>query len=136
MQPVSALRYPRAGKLGNHEQRKFPKARKGIGLACGQTATALEKAEGALVVPGVEASVLRQKGNLAEDIDEVIEDIKVALEVVAQGNLLADADAFTDLRKVNQQVKAQSEFNPSLTDRFAAVTAYFARKKSAKGQSD
>ena len=39
---------------------------------------------------------------------------------------LADAEAYTMLRKVNQQVKAQSEFDPSLADRFQAVTAYFA----------
>ena len=50
----------------------------------------------------------------------------VVLEIIKQGNLIADAEAFTQLRKVNRQVKAQSQFDPSLSDRFQAVTAYFA----------
>ena len=32
--------------------------------------------------------------------------------------------------------KAQSEFDPSLADRFAAVTAYFARKRGTRRESD
>jgi hypothetical protein len=128
---------PRSGKLSNDEKRSLPKARKGVGLACEQTAAAMEKSEGALVVPGVEAAALRAAGKLAEDVDQVIEDVTVALEVIKQGNLLADAEAFTMLRKVNQQVKAQSEFDPSLSDRFQAVTAYFAtnpKRRSGAGE--
>ena len=123
---------PRAGKLTKAEKYGVPKARKGLGLACDQTAAAMEKANGALVVPNVTAGGLRQKGALAENIDQVIEDTKIALEIMRQANLLADADAFTELRKVNQQVKAQSQFNPSLKDRFAAVIDYFSNKKRAK----
>jgi hypothetical protein len=134
--PSSCLRgwssIPGAGKLTDDEKKRLPRARRGVGLACEQTAAALEKSEGELVVPEVEPEALRRKGKLAEDIDQVIEDMKVALEMVCQGNLLADADAFTDLRKVNKQVKAQVDFKPGLADRFAAVIAYFSRKKASK----
>ena len=119
----------RAGKLSNDDKKSLPRARKGVGLACDQTAAAMEKSEGALMVPGVTAATLRAAGALAENFDQVIEDVTVALEIVKQGNLLADAEAFTLLRKVNQQVKAQSQFDPSLSDRFQAVTTYFAASK-------
>jgi histidinol-phosphate/aromatic aminotransferase/cobyric acid decarboxylase-like protein len=116
----------RSGQLNTEDKRALPKARKGIGLACDQTATALEKSEGGFIVPNVTAAALRAAGKLAEDIDQIIEDLSVANEILKQGNLLADAEAYTMLRKVNQQVKAQSQFDASLKERFQAVIAYFA----------
>ena len=126
----------RAGKLSSDDKRALPKARKGVGLACDQTAAALEKSDGALPVPGVTAETLRAAGELAENIDQVIEDMTVALEIIKQGNLIADAEAFTQLRKVNQQVKAQSQFDPSLAERFQAVTTYFSSSKRSTGSGN
>jgi argonaute-like protein implicated in RNA metabolism and viral defense len=79
-----------------------------------------------LPVPDVTAGPLRDAGKLAEDIDQVIVDAEVAVEILKQGNLLADSAAYTMLRKVNQQVKARSQFDASLKDRFQAVVTYFA----------
>jgi len=117
---------PRAGDLSPEEKRKLPKARKGIGLACTMAAAELEKSDNLLAVPGVDPASLRKAGYLAEKMDEVIEDLDVSLETLKQANLIDDADAFNLLRKVNDQVKSQSKFEPSIAARFTAVTEYFA----------
>ena len=122
----------RAGNLSDEEKREVPRVRKGLGLACEQTAVELEKAGSSFSVPGVNATDLASKGVLAEGLDEVIEDVEIALETLKQSNLLADADAYTDLRKVNNQVKAQKDFEPGLTDRFATLISYFSRKRKSK----
>jgi hypothetical protein len=119
----------RAGKLSSAEIKTLPRARNGVGLACKQTAAAMEKSKEAFFVPGVDAAGLRAAGDLAENIDQVIEDMTVALKTLKQGNMLADAEAFTMLRKVNMQVKAQSQFAPYLLERFQAVRQYFALKR-------
>ncbi len=122
----------RAGKLSDEEKREVPRVRKGIGLACDQTAVEIEKVGTSFSIPGVTASGIAAKGVLAEGLDEVIEDMEIALETLKQANLLADADAYTDLRKVNNQVKAQADFQPELKDRFATVITYFSSKRKSK----
>ncbi len=127
---------PEAGKLSVEEKRKLPKARKGIGLACSLAATELEKSDNKLAVPGVEAGPLRKAGTLAEKMDEIIEDLEVILETVKQANLIDDAEAFNMLRKVNDQVKSQSKFDPSIAIRFTAVTEYFASPGRPSGDKN
>jgi hypothetical protein len=124
--PAGMVLDPRAGKLKPEDKKALPKARKGIGLACEQTSVAMEKSGDALPVPEVTAEGIRIAGKLAEDFDQVIEDVEVVLETLKQGNLLADAAAYTMLRKVNGQVKTRSQFDHSLRDRFQAVITYFA----------
>ncbi len=43
----------RAGKLSDEEKREVPRVRKGIGLACGQTAVEIEKVGTSFSIPGV-----------------------------------------------------------------------------------
>lgn len=121
---------PRAGKLSDEEQSRVVRARKGLGLACDLTAAAMEKAAGTFVVPGVDPEGLRIKGDTAETFDQVIEDLEIALHTIKQGNLIADESAFNDLRKVNNQVKAQEDFEPAIKERFTSVIEYFQRKPS------
>ena len=123
---------PRAGKLSDEEQLKILKARKGLGLACDLTAAAMEKSAGTFVVPGVDPEALRIRGDIAETFDQVIEDLEIVKRTIKQGNLLADELAFNDLRKINNQVKAQDDFEPAIRERFASVIEYFQRKKSSK----
>ena len=116
---------PNAGNLSLSDKRRLPKARKGLGFACNMTAAELEKSDNKLAVPGIDPTSLREAGNLGEKMDEIIEDLEVALETLKQANLLRDADAFNMLRKINDQVRSQSKFEPSIATRFASVTEYF-----------
>ncbi len=124
-----------AGHLSPADKRKLPKARKGIGLACSLAAAELEKSDGTFSVPNVDPAALRAAGILAEKMDEIIEDVEVSLETLCQANLIDDADAFNMLRKVNDQVKSQSKFDPSIATRFTAVTEYFASSGRPSGDS-
>jgi len=130
--PAGIVIDAKAGKLSDEEKREVPRVRKGIGLACEQTAVEIDKVGTSFSIPGVTAAALASKGVLAEGLDEVIEDVEIALETLKQANLLADADAYTDLRKVNNQVKAQKDFEPGLTDRFATLISYFSSKRKSK----
>ena len=126
---------PRAGKMSDEDVRGIVRSRKGLGLTCDLTAVAMEKSAGDFVVPGVDPVAIRIKGDAAETFDQVIEDIEIALNTVKQGNLLADEAAFNELRKVNNQVKAQVDFMPDIKDRFNAVIEYFKRKKPPKKEA-
>ena len=126
---------PRAGKLSDEEQLKIVKARKGLGLACDLTAAAMEKSAGTFVVPGVDPEALSIRGDNAETFDQVIEDLEIIKRTIKQGNLLADELAFNDLRKVNNQVKAQEDFEPAIKERFASVIEYFKVKRSSKEEA-
>ena len=114
-----------AGNLSRKEKLALPKARKGIGVACNLTAAEMEKPDNNLNVAGVDPAALRTVGDMAERMDEIIADVEVALETLKQGNLIRDAEAFTMLRKVNDQVKAQAPYEPAIATRFTAVTEYF-----------
>jgi hypothetical protein len=115
-----------AGRLSDDDVRDLAKVRTGLGLACVHTAVELEKIGSEFTVPGVAATALKTAGQKADLWDEVIADLELALRVVKQANLIADNDAFTMLRKVNNQVKAQAAFAPKLKERFATVGEYFA----------
>lgn len=119
-----------AGNLTPQEVLKIPKARLGIGLACEQAASALEKttnfAAGAITPHG-----LRRKGHMAETIDEVIASVEVVLAKLKQANLLLDADAWEELRQLNELVKAQTKFRPELGDHFAPLIEFMGRRRPA-----
>lgn len=123
----------KAGALSDGDVRGLAKVRAGLGLACQHTAAEMEKMGAEFAVPGVTASALRTAGEKADMWDEVIADLELALRVAKQANLLADSEAFTMLRKVNNQVKAQTAFEPKIKERFATVADYFssARKTAA-----
>ena len=89
----------------------------------------MEKSGTEFVVPGVNAAQLKTAGEQADKWDEIISDLELALRVAKQANLLVDADAFNMLRKVNNQVKAQSDFEPKLKERFGTVINYFSNSK-------
>ena len=123
---------PRAGKMSDEDVSGIVRARKGLGMTCNLAAAAMEKSAGDFVVPGVDPEALRKKGDTGDTFDQVIEDLEIALRTIKQGNLLADEAAYNDLRKVNNQVKAQADFMPDIKERFNSVIEYFKSKKASK----
>jgi hypothetical protein len=97
-----------------------------------RTATEMESAGEELTVPKVTSAELRSRGQQADMWDEIIADLQVALRVATQANLLVDAEVFNMLRKVNNQVKAQADFDPKVKARFSTVLDYFGNTKRKK----
>lgn len=122
----------KAGKLKYEEVLRITKVRRGIGQACAAGASELTKKSGQLFVPGVDPSELARFGAMSEEIDIVIEDVKVILVKLKQANLLIDAKAFDLLSRVNDQVKVQSKHDPSLRKRFNTVLEYFRKRRGAR----
>ena len=131
--PDSLVLPPQAGNLSPAEVLAIPKARRGIGLACDQAATALANAGADFVAPGVTPEGLRTKGRMADEIDDVIASVEVLLEKLKQANLLLDAAAWEELRKLNDLVKAQGKFRPELLTRFSPLTEFMSRRRASGG---
>ena len=130
---VVALKYPdtftlpaESGTLSIEAARRLPKARRGIGLACEMTSQAMTKFPERLAVPGVAPDALRQNGDAAESIDGTIADVEAVLLHLKQGNLILDAKAHTELRKVLAFVRSQEKFDPHLAELVPHLIAYFA----------
>ncbi len=117
---------PDAGELTGKDMQRLEKARRGVGLTCDATATAIEKDPQRLGVHGVQPSELRMAGKVAEDIDMVITDLEVILTRLKQGNMLLDAAANLMLRKCLAHVRAQEKFDPQLAELVPQLEAYFA----------
>jgi len=77
--------------------------------------------------PGVSAASLRATGKRAEGIDQMILDVEVIMNKLKQANLLFDADAWEQIRKTNDQIKAQGKHDPELLVMFKPLLDYFAR---------
>jgi hypothetical protein len=99
-----------------------------IGLVCDAAADALEKSGTKFAAPaGVTPALLRTMGKRAEGIDQVILDLDVVLNKLKQANLLFDAEAWEQIRKLNDQVKAQGKHDPEVMVMFKPVLDFFAR---------
>lgn len=118
-----------SGMLKPDEVLRIPKVRRGIGLACEAGAAELTKKGEEFSVPGVDPAELAKMGAMAEEIDIVIEDVRVILNKLKQANLLIDAKAFDLLGRVNDQVQAQGKRDASLLKRFSTVMDYFKRRR-------
>lgn len=128
---------PQAGKLTAEEVKRMPKSRRGIGLVCEQAAVAITKSAGAFTPPGgVTAESLLAVGKRAEDIDQVILDLEVVLATLKQANLIFDAEAWEQVRKVNDQVKTQAKHDASLLTRFQTLVDFFARHHVAAAAAE
>jgi len=64
---------------------------------------------------------LRTLGKRAEEIDQVILDLEVVMNKLKQANLLFDAEAWEQIRKLNDQVKAQGKHDPEVMVMFKPV---------------
>lgn len=120
----------KAGKMSPDEVASIPKAPKGLGLACEYAADAAEKAGDRFVMPkGVTPTTLRSSGGRSERVDSVLADMWVVIETLKQANLLFDADAWEQLRKMNDQVKAQGKHDAELLTIFEQLLKYMASKR-------
>jgi hypothetical protein len=131
-----ALKPPaNAGTLTPDEVRRLPKAPRGIGLVGAHTADAIRKAGDKLTLPaGVTADTLDAACERADGIDQVIHDLEVVLATMKQANLLLDAEAWEQLRRVNGQVKEQMKFTPELGAMFRVLHEFMSRGTRAGGQ--
>lgn len=125
----------KAGKLGPEEVARIPKPPRGLGLICFQAADSFEKAGDKFAPPpGVTPASLRAAGKRADEIDQVLLDLDVLRQILQQANLLFDADAWEQIRKMNDQVKAQAKHDPALATMFQQLLDYFARgPRGSKG---
>lgn len=118
----------KAGKMSPEEIARIPKAPRGLGLACEKAADAMKKAGARFTPPaGVTPDSITASGTRAEDVDLVINDLDVVTQIMKQANLIFDADAYEQIRKINDQVKAQAKHNPELLTIFKDVLDFFAR---------
>jgi len=121
-----------AGKMSAKEVKKIPKAPRGVGQLCLQAADAVDRAGGAFAPPpGVTAQSLRDAAARADGIDQYIIDLEVIQKTLVQANLIFDADAWKQVRQVNDQIKAQVKHNPALSVIFQQVLEAFARSASS-----
>jgi hypothetical protein len=121
----------RAGKLSTKEIRRIPKVPRGVGVACAHAADAMRKAGGSFTPPAkITPDGLEAAGRRANGIDQVIVDAEVLLRTLKQANLLFDAAAWEQLRKVNDQVKAQAKHAPELLAIFRPLIDFFAHAPS------
>ncbi len=126
--PDDLLPPERAGKLSAEEVSRIPKAPRGIGLICERTADAIRKAGDKFTLPaGITAESIQAAGQRAESIDQVILDVEVILNTLKQANLLFDADAYSQIRQANDQVKAQAKHAPELAMIFKHLLDFFTR---------
>lgn len=117
---------PQAGKLSPKEMIRVPKARRGVGQLCMQAADAIERAGSAFAAPpGISAQSLRDAAARADGIDAYIVDLEVILKTLKQANLLFHADAWKQVRQVNDQIKSQLKHNPALAVIFQQVLQAF-----------
>lgn len=117
-----------AGTLSAVELSRVPRAPRAVGEACLDAADSLEKAGSAFVAPaGVTPDSLRKAGIAADEIDRIIASVEVVLGQLRQANLLLDAEAWEQLRKVNDMVLAQSKTSPEILGLFAPLRAFMTR---------
>jgi hypothetical protein len=117
-----------AGKLSPDEVRRLAKARKGLGLACEQTARAIEATEGSFLVVGdITPQGLREAGHKADALDSVLADLENAVTLLKQANLIFENEGHKQLGKVNDQYKAQGKHDKTLAAHFEGLEEYFAR---------
>lgn len=122
-----------AGKLSDKEVARIPRTPHGIGNACQQVADAIGKSGDRFTLPaGITAESLLAAGERAEGIDRVLLDCEVILRTLRQANLIFDAAAYEELRKVNDQVKAQGKYAPELAAMFRPLTEFFAKGPRTK----
>ena len=130
---LSAVPPDEAGSLSAAEVARIPRAPRAVGTLCELAADAIERAGKAFQPPaGVTPDSLRKAGERADGMDLVIHDIEVLLNRYKQGNLLVDAQAYSIVRQVNDQVKAQAKLNPELSHFFAQLLQAFAKVRSTR----
>lgn len=120
-----------AGNLSPDDVRRIARAPRGIGLVCDAAADVLEKSGSKFTAPaGVTPASLRTLGQRAEGIDQVIRDLDVVMNKVKQANLLFDSEAWEQLRKTNDQIKAQGKHDPEVLVMFKPVLDFFSRART------
>ena len=77
---------------------------------------------------GVDKVRLTKLGEMAENIDNVIVDVEAITVRLKQANLLIDAEAHEELRKVLAFVRSQEKFDARILDLVPQLISYFSKK--------
>jgi len=124
---------PEAGQMDPAAVKRIPKVPHGMGKTCEDAADSIEKAGDKFAPPkDVTAASLREAGDKAERIDQVVHDIEVMLVMFKQASLIFKATAYEQVRKVNDLVRAQGKHNEELLTIFEPLTSFFSRLRRRK----
>lgn len=116
-----------AGSLSSLELARLPKAPRAIGTMCEAAAQGIEGAGKRFTAPiDLTPTRLREAGERTEGMDEIIHTLEVVLNRFKQANRIVDAEAYRQVRQVNDQVKAQAKHNPELATIFRPLLEAFA----------
>lgn len=115
-----------AGKLSADDVRRLSNPPRGIGKACDEAAACIEKAGAGLPLPPeITPDELRRLGQRAEQIDQVLDDLRVFSQRLMQANLLMDAEAFNALRRIYGIVKSEASWDPGIHQTFQPLFEFF-----------
>jgi hypothetical protein len=115
-----------AGKLDAATVARMVKAPAGLGQACLHTAESMEKAVGRFNPPSdVTPASLREAGQKAEKVDQVLQDLNAATTYIRQSSLMYKQTAYEQLRKTNDAVKAQGKYNRECYSLFSITRSFF-----------
>jgi hypothetical protein len=119
-----------AGKLDPLTVSRIVKTPAGIGQACLHAADSIDNTPGIFTPPaGVTSASLREAGQKAEKIDQILQDLESAKTYVSQSSLIHKKGAYVQLRKVNDEVKAQGKYNRECYSRFGLTRKFFRRQR-------
>jgi hypothetical protein len=122
-----------AGTLSAKEVARLAKAPPGALPLCEDAASAIEKAGGSFAVPpGVTPQSLRQTAARAQKLELMQKDAEVVVARLRQQAMLEKADAYEQVRKVNDAVKAQGKHNREVRTLFGRVLAFFSFLRGKK----
>lgn len=117
-----------AGKMTPAEVLRLAKGPRGVGMRCEQVIDVIENLGDTFTMPPqVTPTTLRRAATQAEAFEDLLRDLTTLTDTVRQASLLHNADAYEQLRKVNDQVKAQGKYDDRIKTAFADLTKFFAR---------
>jgi hypothetical protein len=123
----------KAGKMDPLEVSRIAKVPTGIGRVCDHAADALEKTQDKFPFPdGVTPKSLREAGQRADKIEQVLQDIEVLTSSLRQAALLYKAEAFEQVSRVNDLAKAYGKRNREYWSIFGLIHAFFKKLRARR----
>lgn len=135
--PADYELHEKAGKMDQLEVSRIPKVPQGIRKICDDVADALEKSQGKFTGPaGITPEMLRAAGKKAEQLDPVLQDLKV-IQTAVQQSALKDKDfAFDLVRRVNDFVHAYGKRNKEYWSYFGRLKEFFAKIRGRRSKPE
>ena len=123
----------KAGKLSKKEVRRLVKVPKGADYAAKMSASALEKMGESFQTPrGLTPEVLLRATQQSYALVRLLDDLSVVQLVLQQALLLADAELYKWLQKLNDSLKAQGKYSADLYIWLSSLVEYFGRSAQTR----